>query len=94
MSRDRHFHLILKLAKVQQHRNSTPLSFLMPARSPGKPDRDLAASSSDSEETTEVIRALIKSEAIAASTDSKGDRLKTDRGLIIPESTTDESEDS
>ena len=66
----------------------------MPDRSPGKPDRDLAASSSDSEETTEVIRALIKSEAIAAWTDSKGDRLKTDRGLIIPESTTDESEDS
>jgi len=63
LSRDRHFHLILKLAKVQQHRNSTPLSFLMPDRSPGKPDRDLAASSSDSEETAEVIRVLIKSEA-------------------------------
>jgi len=63
LSRDRHFHLILKLAKVQQHRNSTPLSFLMPDRSPGKPDRDLAAASSDSEETAEVIRVLIKSEA-------------------------------
>lgn len=35
----------------------------MPDRSPGKPDRDLAAASSDSEETAEVIRVLIKSEA-------------------------------
>ena len=68
----------------------------MPARSPGKTDRNLAAASSDSEETTEVIRALITPEAIAASTNSKGDRSpgKTDRNVIMPESTTDESEDS
>ena len=81
---------------MQQHRNRTPLSFLTPDRSLGKTDRNLAAASSDSEETTEVIRALITPKAIAASTDSKGDRSpgKTDRNVTVSESTTDELEDS